>query len=90
MLQEQANPLPWKLGLHERICIKPFPVGHHDGFTDENLRKEAPYQMMFADDMVKDMLELEMEQREERNESVKSKDQVHVPEWKAIGKLESA
>ena len=50
---------------------------------------------MFADDLVlctreKDMLELEMEQREERNESVKSKDQVQVPEWKAIRKLESA
>ena len=51
--------------------------------------------MKFADDVVlctkeKYVLELELEQwregrlREERNESVKSKDRVHVSEWNVI------
>ena len=60
--------------------------------------KEAPWHMMFADDVVlcareKDvgLLELQLDQVggghvEERNESVKSKYRVHVSEWNAIMK----
>ena len=54
-LQDQAKPL------------QPFPVCHHDGFTDEKQQKKAPWHMMFADDVMlcateKDVLELELEQ----------------------------
>ena len=50
-----------------RIRFQPFPVYRHGGFTDGNIRKEAPWRMMFADDVVlcarkKDVLELELEQ----------------------------
>ena len=50
-----------------RIRFQPFPVCHHDGFTDEKEQKKAPWHMMFADDVVlcamdKDELELELEQ----------------------------
>ena len=43
------------------------PVCHYDGFTDRKHKKKAPWQMMFADDVVqsareKDMLELELGQ----------------------------
>ena len=45
------------------IRFQPFPVFHHDGFTD----RKTHWQMIFADDMVlcareKDVLELELEQ----------------------------
>ena len=55
-----------EVGLHHaRIRFQPFPVCHHDGFTTENIRRKAPWQMMFADDVVlcakkKDVLELEL------------------------------
>ena len=50
-----------------RIRFQPFPVCHHDGLTDGNIRKKATWQMMFADDVVlcareKDVRELELEQ----------------------------
>ena len=50
-----------------RIRFQPFPVCHHDGFTDGKHQKKAPWQMMFAYDVVlcareKDVLELELEQ----------------------------
>ena len=50
-----------------RIRFQPFPVCHHDGFTDGKHQKRSTWQMMFADDVVlcareKDVLELELEQ----------------------------
>ena len=49
------------------IRFQPFLVCHHDGLTDGKHQKKAPWQMMFADDVVlcsreKDVLELELEQ----------------------------
>ena len=80
-----------------RIRFLAFPVCHHDGFTNGKIRKEAHWQMMFADDVVlcardNDGLQLtligavEGSLGEERNESVKGNDRVHVPEWNAIRK----
>ena len=64
----------------------------------ENIRKESPWQMMFADDVVpcareKDVLELEQEQWREALEKGEMKvsranteyiQNIHVPEWKPI------
>ena len=62
----------------------------------ENIEKEAPWQMMLADDVVLcakekgvGLLELQLDQWghvEEGNESVKSKYRVNVSEWNAIMK----
>ena len=50
-----------------RIRFQPVPVSRYDGFADGKHQKKAPWQMMFADDVVlcareKDVLELELEQ----------------------------
>ena len=50
-----------------RIHFQPFPVSHHDGFTDGKHPKNAPWQMMLADDVVlcareKCVLERQLEQ----------------------------
>ena len=52
----------------------------------ESIRKLAPWQMIFADDVVWEKDVLEGSLGEERNESGKSKDRVHVSEWNAIRK----
>ena len=59
-----SEPFAVEVGLHQGSAFSPFSVCHHDGFTDG---KEAPWQMMFADDVVvcareKDVLELELKQ----------------------------
>ena len=76
-----------------RIHFQPFPVCHHDGFTDGKHKKRstlADYVVLCA--RKKDVLELELEGSfgEERNESVKSKDRVRVSEWNAIRKRQDA
>ena len=35
-----------------RIRFQPLPVCHHNGFTEENIREEGPWRMMFADDVL--------------------------------------
>ena len=63
----------------------------------ENIRKVAPWQMMFADDNYGDVCKgerrdgvgtgaVEGSLGEERNESVKIKDKVNVSKWNAIRK----
>ena len=50
-----------------RIRFQPFSVCHSDGFTDGKHQEKAPWQMIFAYDVVlrtreKDVLELELKQ----------------------------
>ena len=60
-----------EVGLHQGSAFSPFLFAIViDGFTDGKHQKKAPWQMMFADDVVlcameKDVLELELEQSRE-------------------------
>ena len=91
-----SEPFAVEVGIHQGSAFSPFLfVIMMDSLT-ENIRREAPWQMMFVDDVVlcareKDVLDLELEQwrealEKERNESVKSKERVYVSEWYAIRK----
>ena len=72
MLQEQANSLQWKLAytkdpLSAIACSGLLLFAIMMDSLTEHIRKEPPWQTMFADDVVlcareKDVLELEMEQ----------------------------
>ena len=62
-----SEPFAMEVGLHQGSGFGPFPDCHLMDSLTENIRKEAPWQVMFADDVVlcareKDMLELELEQ----------------------------
>ncbi len=62
-----SDPFAVEVGLHQRSAFSPFLFAIMIDSLTENIRKETPWQMMFADDVVlcarkKDMLELELEQ----------------------------
>ena len=64
------EPSAVEIGLHQGSAFSPFLFAIMMDSLTENIRKEAPWQMMFADDVVlcareKDVLELELEQRRE-------------------------
>ena len=66
MLQEQAHPLQWKLASTKAAFSNLLFAIMMDSQT-ENIRKEAPWQMMFADDVVlcareKYVVDMELEQ----------------------------
>ena len=65
-----SEPFTVKVGLHQGSAFSPFLFAIMMYSLTENIRKEAPWQMMFADDVVlcareKDVLELELEQGRE-------------------------
>ena len=56
-----------EVGLHQGSAFSPFQFAIMMDSLTENIRKQAPWQMMFAGDVVlcardKDVLELELEQ----------------------------
>ena len=62
-----SEPFAVEVGLHQGSTLSPFLFSIMMDSLTENIRKKAPWQMMFADDLVlcaseKDMLELELEQ----------------------------
>ena len=62
-----SEPFAVEVGLHQGATFSPFLFAIMMVSLTENIRKEAPWQMMFADDVVlcareKDVLELEPEQ----------------------------
>ena len=62
-----SNPFAVEVGLHQRSAFSHFLFSIMMDSLTENIRKEAPWQMMFADDAVrcareKDVLEMELEQ----------------------------
>ena len=62
-----SEPFAVEVGLHQGSAFSPFLFAIMMDSLMENIRKEAPLQMMFADDVVlcareKYMLELEMEE----------------------------
>ena len=85
MLQEQlSESFAVEVVLHQGSAFSSFLFAIIIDSLTTNIRKEPPWQTMFANDVVlcakeKDVLKLELEQRrdchgEERNESVKNKD----------------
>ena len=83
-----CEPFAVEVGLHQGSALSPFLFAIiMDALTD-NIRTEAPWQMMFADDVVlcareKEDLEVQLEQWREvlEKRGVKSEDTVHVSEW---------
>ena len=86
-----------EVGLHQGSDISRFLFAIMMDSLTENIRKEAPWQTMFADDVVlcareKDVLELELEQWREALEKRGMKvsraktELVYVSEWNAIRK----
>ena len=62
-----SEPFAVEVGLHQGSAFSPFLFDIMMDSRTENIRKEAPWQIMFADDMVlcgkeKDVLEFELEQ----------------------------
>ena len=62
-----SEPIAEEVGLQQESALSPFLFAIMMDSLTENIRKEAPRQMMFADDVVlcareKDVLELELEQ----------------------------
>ena len=62
-----SEPFAVEVGLHKGSAFSPFLFAIMIDSLTENIRKEASWQMMFADDVVlcareKDVLELELEQ----------------------------
>ena len=62
-----SEPFAVEVGLHQGSALNPFLFAIMVDSLTETIRKEAPWQMMFADDVVlcvreKDVLELELEQ----------------------------
>ena len=62
-----SEPFAVEVGLHQGSAFSPFLFAIMMDSRTENIRKQAPWQMMFADDVVlcardKDVLELELEQ----------------------------
>ena len=67
-----------EVGLHQGFAFSPFLFAIMMDSLTENIRKEAPWQMMFADDVVlcareKDVLESELEQWREALEKRRMK-----------------
>ena len=61
------EPFTVEVGLHQGSAFSPFLLAIMMDSRTENIRKEAPWQMIFADGVVlctreKDVLELELEQ----------------------------
>ena len=61
------EPFAVEVGLHQGSAFSPFLFAIMVESLTENIRKEAPWQMMFADDVVpcareKDVPELKLEQ----------------------------
>ena len=88
-----SEPFAVEVGLHQGSAYSPFLFAIMMDSLTENIRKEAPWHMMFADDVVacareKEVLELGLEQWSEAVEKsgMKSKDRVHVSEWNVIRK----
>ena len=90
-----SEPFAVEVGLHQGFAFSPFLFAIMMDSLMENIRKEAPWQMMFADDVVlcameKDVLELVLEQWREALEkrgmkvSRANKNRVYVSEWSAI------
>ena len=82
-----------EVGLHQGSAFSPFLFAIMMDSLTENIRKEAPWQMMFADDVVLWARRagvgtgaVDGSLGEERNKSVKSKDRVYVSEWNDIRK----
>ena len=62
-----SEPFAVEVGLHQGSAFSSFLFAIMMDSLTENIRKQAPWQMMFADDVVlcardKDVLELELEQ----------------------------
>ena len=62
-----SEPFAAEVGLHQGYAFSPFLFAIMMDSLTENIRKQAPWQMMSADDVVlcardKDVLELELEQ----------------------------
>ena len=73
-----SEPFAVEVGLHQGSAFSPFLYAIMMDSLTENIRKEAPWQMMFADDVVlcareKDVLELELEQWREALEKRRMK-----------------
>ena len=67
---EKSEPFAVEVGLHQGSAFSPFLCAIMMDSLTENIRKQAPWQMMFADDVVlcardKNVLELELEQSRE-------------------------
>ena len=82
-----SEPFAVEVGLHQGSAFSPFLFAIMMDSLTENIRKEAPWQMMFADDGVlcareKYMLKLQLEQWMEASDNRG----VHVSEWNAITK----
>ena len=65
-----SEPFAVEVGLHQGSAFSPFLFAIMMDSLTENIRKEAPWQMMFTDDVVlcgreKDVLELELKQWKE-------------------------
>ena len=61
-----SEPIAEEVGLHQESAFSPFLFAIMMDSLTENIRKEAPRQMVFADDVVlcareKGVLELELE-----------------------------
>ena len=93
-----SEPFAVEVGLHQGSAFIPFLFAIMMDSLTENIRKEAPWQMMFADDVVlcareKDVLELELEQWREALEKrgmkvsrAKTEYMCLNSEWNAIRK----
>ena len=81
-----SEPFAVEVGLRQGSTFSPFLFAIMIDSLTENVRKEAPCQIMFADDVVlcareKDVLELQLGcLGEEMNGRVQSKERVHVSE----------
>ena len=69
------EPFALEVGLHRGSAFSPFMFVIMMGSLTENIRKEAPWQMMFADDVAlcpreKDVLDMELGQWKEALEKI--------------------
>ena len=93
-----GEPFAVEVGIHQGSAFSHFLFAIMMDSLTENIRKEAPWQRIFADDVVlcareKCILDMELEQWREALEKrgmkvsrAKTEDRVHVSEWNAISK----